>query len=214
MRRLVITLVLAVSIVWAQLAGAATIATVGFAPQNSSSITSSLTTSVTNGINYSFDVYVTVLVSDQIVAAYDLDVKYNFTMLRPSLTNPAAFTSILGDTQGVDYLATGNTNAYGTVNLSAVSFLWDTGLQAKQQTGSASVTPVNLKLATLSFFAVDSGETTLYFGSSSTPLVRDIKGLENAVIYDAVPEPSTYLLALVAGIAVAIAARRQRSKSS
>jgi hypothetical protein len=214
MRRLVITLVLAVSIVWAQLAGAATIATVGFAPQNSSSITSSLTTSVTNGINYSFDVYVTILVSDQIVAAYDLDVRYTFAMLRPSLTNPAAFTPILGTTNNVDYIASSNTNSYGTVNLSAVSFLWDNDLKTLQQTGSASVTPVNLKLATLSFFAVGSGDTTLSFGSTSTPLTRDIKGLENGVIYDAVPEPSSYLLAVIAVTAVVLAARRQRSNAS
>jgi hypothetical protein len=185
-----------------QFAGAAAVATIGFSPGGSISVTS--------GGQYSWDLYVTILPqsSTEIVSAYSLDVKYDPSILKLSLS-PVTFSSNLGNFSMLEVYQ-GYRTGTGLVNIAAVSLLSDSELQTLQGTGSTSR---SITLATLLFDATVSGSTSLSVSLNSTSGLRDIKGTNN-IVMDIVPEPSSYLLAVIALTAVVLAARRQRSNAS
>jgi hypothetical protein len=96
----------------------------------------------------------------------------------------------------------------GVANIKAVSLLTDAELQQNFQMGPV---PKNIQLATLTFTPTQTGSATLSFDWSNTRGMRDVKGLENQR-YTIIPEPSTYLLSVIAGAAVAAAARFRKRK--
>jgi hypothetical protein len=179
-----------------QVAGAATVATIGFTP---------------HGVT-SWDVFVTISADapNQIVSAYSLDIRYETNILNPTL-NPVTFTSNLGYATSFEVLQDYSLAKSGVINIAAVSLLSDAELQTLQGTGVRKIT-----LATLLFNNPNSTDTTLTADWSTHTGLRDVKGLNNMIISDSsvVPEPSTYLLAVIAGAAVVAAARIQRRRSA
>ena len=189
MGKIICIAVLALLVGLVHVAGATVVATIGFAP---------------NGLT-NWDVYVR-LSSDaptQIVAAYNLDIRYNSSTL-----TAVNFSSKLGSAPAYEVLQDSSLAKSGVVNIAAVSLLSDADLQALQGTGARDIT-----LATLMFNNPSASPTADW---STTAGLRDVKGLQNAVISDmsTVPEPATYLLAAIAGMVVLAAARKRREKTA
>jgi hypothetical protein len=157
--------------------------TIGFSPSSS-----------TAGIGDLIGIDVLVTKSaDEIVAAYDLDVSYNSSVL--TATN-VTFGSSLG---APDYSLSNFVLSYGLIDFADVSFLSDSEL-LNSQAGSFT-------LATLFFHADAAGTSPLLFANYLDGF-NDIKGANNVPYLTAtldtglvtvegtapVPEPSTMLL--------------------
>ena len=247
MRKLLTALILAMGIGWTQLAGASSVATIGFSVDGGATITNSISGySVTNGSSYSFDIYVSML-QPNIVAAYDLDVSYSFDTLRPNPASPypalyttsypVTYSNQLGNATTVSgaWVVNNNTQAMttyqyatpetggwfdtathtstiGIFDVAAYSYLGDSALLTLQRTGGAtSSAPVNIKLASLNFTAANTGIANLSYDWSNARGIRDLKGLNNQeIIPTAVPEPSSYILSVIAGLIVAGVVRLRR----
>lgn len=219
MRRLFTTLILVLGIFWAQIAAASSVATIGFSSNGGTTITNPLTPNVASGGSPSYDIFVTILTAGQIVAAYDLNVLYSTTYLRPKISTAVSYDDsspyIFGNPASFEVIRSSNTATFGMINLKMVSLLSDEALQSRQ---NASV-GTKIKLATLNFDAVATGTANLSFDwSAPTVTMRDVKGLNNQIIVsaDAVPEPSTYIMSLVAGLIVggAVWLRRRQAAAA
>jgi hypothetical protein len=205
MRKILCSVVVMILVGLVQVAVAATVATIGFSPTGPRTVAS--------GSPYSWDVFVTIADSapNQIVAAYSLDIRYDMGILTPALIE---FSSKLGFASSFEVLQDYSLAKSGVVNIAAVSLLPDADLQALQGIGTGTRT---VTLATLTFNAIASSTGTSLEADWSTHTgLRDVKGLNNMIISDSsvVPEPSTYLLTVIAGAAVAIATRMRRNKSA
>ena len=163
------------------------------------------TLSVTSGQSYNVDLIMSIRTPGEIVSAYDLDVLYNRSILLPTAVS---FSSALGNVSSYEVYQASNFTVNGVANLKAVSLLADSDLKALQNTMGG-----NILLATLTFTAVANGNDTLAYdwGPTSRGL-RDVKGSKNTA-YSVVPEPSTYLLSLIAGAGVAAAVGLSRRQS-
>lgn len=136
-----------------------------------------------------------------IVAAYDLDVSFDTSVLTfSSLT----FGSGLGDEAFLEVINDLQPVVGGLVDFAAVSLLSDSDLLTLQ--GGSSVT-----LATLQFAGSDF--SSLAFANWGTGLpTNDVKGAGNQVIIGQVPEPASLALVgiAMAGMLTAPALRRRK----
>ncbi len=194
MLKLVYSLVIAVFIGYAFQAPAEIYLAPEFSPSG--------TVSVTSGQSYNLDIIMSIRSPGEIVSAYDLDVLYNRSILIPT---SVSFGGALGSVASYELFQGSSFAVSGVANLKAVSLLADSDLVALQS-GMGG----NILLATLTFTAVANGTDTLAYdwGLTSRGL-RDVKGSNNTA-YTVVPEPSSYLLALIAGVGVAAAIRLSR----
>ncbi len=140
---------------------------------------------VNTGDIFNVDVTITDLGSE-IVSAYDLDVKFDATLLNAT---GVSFDQWLGDASLFELLESGLwDNSGGLVDFAAVSLLADSDLATLQGPLGGSI-----QLATLSFTAIQTGVAKLDFlwGPGN-----DVKGANNQQIYPA-PEPPLTLLLMV-----------------
>jgi PEP-CTERM motif len=203
MFRVVYSLIIAVCLGAAQLSSAEIFIAPGFSPSG--------TLSVTNGGTYRVGIVMSIRTPSEIVSAYDLDVLYNQSILNlTSISFGSALGTYTGDLGTTEVLQRSNF-ANGVANLKAVSLLSDLDLFARQD-GMGG----NILLATVTFTGTGTGTDTLAYawGLTSSGL-RDVKGAANTA-YSVVPEPSTYLLSLIAGSGVAATVwfSRRRSRRS
>jgi len=128
---------------------------------------------------------------DEIVAAFDIDVLYDSSLLDP--TSVAFGDPLLGDMlddlffPGFFSLYSDDTSTAGVWNLAGLSFLSDADLAFQQ--GDSFV------LAVLTFDVLNEGFAALDFGLDLA-LGKDVKGRNNDPILPVseVPEPGTLLL--------------------
>ena len=151
--------------------------------------------SFNQGDTVTVDVAVTGLGSE-IVAAYDLDVAYDNSLLNAV---SLSFGTNLGDPLSFETLQSSNSLS-PVVDLAEVSLLSDADLQALQSSLGGTVV-----LAQIQFNALGAGDTSsLQFASGS-----EVKGANNQVIVNvSVPEPATGLL-LGAGLIPLVVGRKK-----
>ena len=172
-------------------------------------ISPGLTTSQIDSTHYQVEIFMSIVTSGEIVAAYDLDLSYDHNYWHPTgvtfgtyLGNPASFQALQGSDFSVD----------GVANIKAVSLITDETTLYNMQN------PVrgHVALANVTFTITGTGANSLSFdwGLASRGL-RDVKGMNN-MAYTMVPEPSTYILSAVAGVIVASTVwyRQRRSRIS
>ena len=151
---------------------------------------------VTSGDIFNVDVVISGLGSE-IVAAYDLDVGFDSSILQ---ANSIVFGPWLGDEFFFEVFNDAIlNNVAGLVDFAALSLLSDGELSILQATQGGTLT-----LATLNFTALKDGTTPLAFlwGEGN-----DVKGANNREIYPA-PEPGSLLL-LAFGGAMSVMRRRE-----
>jgi len=211
MRSLLFSMVLAVIIGWTQLCAASLLASIGFSQNGGVNIYNPYTLSVTKDTSFSVDVYFTILSPPsgvQVVSAYDLDILYSSNLSTPTVTFGTSLGIYSTDLDTTEVLQVSKLGVSGVATIKAVSLLSDPELQQNFQMGPV---PKNIQLATLAFTPTQTGSATLSFDWSNTRGMRDVKGLGNQR-YTIIPEPSTYLLSVIAGAAVAAAARLRKRK--
>jgi PEP-CTERM motif len=194
-------LLLAACLGAAQFSSAEIFTAPGFSPSG--------TLSVATGQTYKVDIVMSIRTPGQIVSAYDLDLLYDQSILTPVSVSFGNYLGTYSSDFGLtEVLQASNFAVSGVANLKAVSFLYDSDL-ATLQNGLGG----NILLASMTFTGTGTGTATLAYdwGLTSRGL-RDVKGAANTA-YTVVPEPSTYLLSLMAGSAVIAAVRLSRRRS-
>jgi len=186
---------------WLGSAHSASALTLGFAP--------SRTFATTSGSSYQVDVVLSGLPLGGIVAAFDLTVLFDPTVLALGSGPSVIFGNALGNTEAhlpvknvtniyTEVLTKFTTPKSGAVEFRSTSLMKDAPLTVYQAPFDSSIT-----LATLYFSGVSTSTASLAFEWAAR---NDIKGAGNTVIYSGanepapVPEPGTMFL-LVAGLA-------------
>ena len=167
-------------------------------------ISPGLTTLQIDSTHYQVEIFMSIVTTGEIVAAYDLDLRYNHSLWNPTgvtfgayLGNPVSYQALQGSDFSVD----------GVANIKAVSLITDETTLYTLQNSVRN----HLTLATVTFTGTSVSSLSYDWGLTSRGL-RDVKGMNN-VAYTMVPEPSTYLLAAIAGVAVAAAVRFRRKQA-
>ena len=156
---------------------------------------------------------------DEVISAYDLDVTYDASILRP---REILFGSALGEAAFLEVFEAGDLSLAGVVDLAALSLLDDDTLALLQGGGPLAV-------ATLVFDTIAAGTAELDFafdafndvkGRDAAVLGLDVSGATIAVAGDGggpggpgpgspIPEPSA-ALAFALGAALVLVALRER----
>ncbi|NVN97955.1 MAG: PEP-CTERM sorting domain-containing protein [Geobacteraceae bacterium] len=179
---LLITIMISLLIGMSSLVGATPI-TIGFSPTANSF-------AVTPTGSYTFDVILTGLTPSSSVSAFDLDIKYNSSLLSVSSVNMDSSIGLLGNWgDGIDVLSGLNTATPGLLNIWALSLLTDP--IALQELQGAAMADGTMTFATVTFAGIGTGTGNLAFDWYNG---KDVKNFNAEIIAGYVPEPGTFML--------------------